>query len=85
MRQAQVRGGGTEGYGTVIKYKALAGSLRVHWQGIPIADGSYIVFSINYDASSMCFTRADTNSQYAFPYTIHRAKYKTFSLAPYGG
>ena len=85
LRQAQVRGGGTEGYGTVIKYKALAGGLRVHWQGIPIADGSYIVFSINYEASSMCFTRADTNSQYAFPYTLHRARYKTFSLAPYGG
>ena len=73
----------TRGWGTVLRYKALAGSLRIHWQGIPIKDNAYIIFGIYYENSSMCFTRADNNSGYVMGPTYHRGQYKTFTLAPY--
>ena len=73
----------TRGWGTVLRYKALAGSLRIHWQGIPIKDNAYIIFGIYYENSSMCFTRADNNSSYVMGPTHHRGQYKTFTLAPY--
>ena len=73
----------THGNATAIRYTKSAGSLHIYWQGIPIKPNTIIIFGIYYEATSIYFTRADTNSAYFYPLRYDRANYKHFTLAPY--
>ena len=73
----------THGKATAIRYTKSAGSLHIYWQGIPIKPNTIIIFGIYYEATSMYFIRADTNSAYFYPLRYDRANYKYFTLAPF--
>ena len=55
-------------------------SIRIYWEGIPIAPNTQVWYGIHYESSFMWFIRADNGQVYHFPWQYHRGQYKTFSL-----
>ena len=67
-------------FSSCFTYVPIHSSLRIYWEGIPIAPNTQVWYGIHFSSSYMWFVRADNGQVYHFPWQYHRGQYKTFSL-----
>jgi len=67
-------------FSSCFTYAPRHSSIRIYWEGIPIAPNTQVWYGIHYSSSYMWFIRADNGQVYHFPWQYHRGQYKTFSL-----
>ena len=67
-------------FSSCFTYSPLHSSIRIYWEGIPIAPNTQVWYGIHFSSSFMWFIRADNGQAYHFTLQYHRGIYKTFSL-----